>query len=315
MRRPIVVVGSINLDLVATADHVPLPGETLTGNSFNTFHGGKGANQAVGVGRLGHPVSMVGKVGDDAFGPELRASLRKSKVDVKAVKTVTGSSGVALINIGRDGQNNIVVVPGANGKLLPKDISAHSGLLRKAGMILAQLEIPLITLETLAVFAHRNKIALMLDPAPARELPGGVLQATTWITPNESEARTLCGLGPNEPVTPETAARCADLLLARGPKNVVIKMGSQGAYIATSAGTWGEETREMVPSFAVKAVDSTAAGDAFNAGFAVSLLRGKTPRDAARYAAAVAAISVTRNGAQPSMPTAREVERFLKSQK
>jgi ribokinase len=315
MRRPIVVVGSINLDLVATADHVPLPGETLTGNSFNTFHGGKGANQAVGVGRLGHPVSMVGKVGDDAFGPELRASLRKSKVDVNAVKAVTGSSGVALINIGRDGQNNIVVVPGANGKLLPKDISAHSGLLRKAGMILAQLEIPLITLETLAVFAHRNKIPLMLDPAPARELPAGVLQATTWITPNESETRTLCGLGPNEPVTPETAARCADLLLARGPKNVVIKMGSQGAYIATSAGTWGEETREMVPSFAVKAVDSTAAGDAFNAGFAVSLLRGKTPRDAARYAAAVAAISVTRNGAQPSMPTAREVERFLKSQK
>jgi ribokinase len=315
MRRPIVVVGSINLDLVATADHVPLPGETLTGNSFNTFHGGKGANQAVGVGRLGYPVSMVGKVGDDAFGAELRASLRKSKVDVKAVKAVTGSSGVALINIGRDGQNNIVVVPGANGKLLPKDISAHSGLLRKAGMILAQLEIPLITLETLAVFAHRNKIPLMLDPAPARELPAGVLQATTWITPNESETRTLCGLGPHEPVTPETAARCADLLLGRGPKNVVIKMGSQGAYIATSAGAWGEGTREMVPSFAVKAVDSTAAGDAFNAGFAVSLLRGKTPRDAARYAAAVAAISVTRNGAQPSMPTAREVERFMKSQK
>jgi ribokinase len=303
-------VGSINLDLVAMADHVPLPGETLTGNSFNTFHGGKGANQAVGVGRLGSRVSMVGMVGDDAFGVELRASLRKSKVDVRTVKTVTGSSGVALINIGRDGQNNIVVVPGANGKLLPKDISAHSALLRKAGMILTQLEIPLITLETLAVFAHRNKIPLMLDPAPARELPAGVLQATTWITPNESETRILCGLGAHEPVTPETAARCADLLLARGPKNVVIKMGSQGAFVAAADGT-----REMIPSFAVKAVDSTAAGDAFNAGFAVSLLRGKTPRDAARYASAVAAISVTRNGAQPSIPSAREVERFLKSQK
>src|SRR5580704_7014773 len=310
MRKPIVVVGSINLDLVATADHVPLPGETLTGKSFNIFHGGKGANQAVGVGRLGYPVSMVGKVGDDSFGPELKASLRKAKVEVKAVITVTGSSGVALINIGSDGQNNIVVVPGANGKLLPKDISAHSGLLRTAGMILAQLEIPLITLETLAVFAHRNKIPLMLDPAPARELPAGVLQATTWITPNESETRILCGLGPHEPVTPETAARCADLLLARGPKNVVIKMGSQGAYIATSDGL-----REMLPSFSVKAVDSTAAGDAFNAGLAVSLLSGKNPREAARYASAVAAISVTRNGAQPSMPTSREVTKFLNSQK
>jgi ribokinase len=310
MRKPIVVVGSINLDLVATADHVPLPGETLTGNSFNTFHGGKGANQAVGVGQLGYPVSMVGKVGDDAFGAELRTSLRKSKVDVQAVKTVAGSSGVALINIGRDGQNNIVVVPGANGKLLPKDISAHSALLRKAGMILTQLEIPLITLETLAVFAHRNKIPLMLDPAPARELPAGVLQATAWITPNESETRVLCGLGAHDPVTPETAARCVELLIARGPKNVVIKMGSQGAFLAAADGT-----REMIPSFTVKAVDSTAAGDAFNAGLAVSLLRGKTPSDAARYATAVAAISVTRNGAQPSMPSAREVERFLKSQK
>jgi ribokinase len=202
-----------------------------------------------------------------------------------------------------------VVVPGANGKLLPKDISAHSGLLRKAGMILAQLEIPLITLETLAVFAHRNKIPLMLDPAPARELPGGVLQAVTWITPNESETRILCGLGPNEAVTPETAARCAELLLARGPKNVVIKMGSQGTFIAAADGT-----REMVPAFSVTAVDSTAAGDAFNAGFAVSLLHGKILREAACYASAVAAIAVTRHGAQPSLPSAREVERFLKSQ-
>jgi len=304
-----VVVGSINLDLVATADHVPLPGETLTGSSFNTFHGGKGANQAVGVGRLGYPVSMVGKVGDDSFGPDLKASLRKSGVGVKGVKTAKGSSGVALINIGNDGQNNIVVVPGANGNLLPKDISTQAALLRKAGMILAQLEIPLITLETLAVFAHQNKIPLMLDPAPARELPSGVLQAVTWITPNESETRILCSLGAQEPVTPETAARCADLLLKRGPKNVVIKMGSQGAFIAASG------IREMVSAFPVKAVDSTAAGDAFNAAFAVSLLLGKAPSEAARYASAVAALSVTRNGAQPSMPSAREVKKFLESQK
>lgn len=310
MRKPIVVVGSINFDLVATADHVPLPGETIIGKEFRTFHGGKGANQAVGVAKLGHPVSMLGNVGDDSFGSALKNALRHAGVAVNSVRTVKGASGVALINIGNDGQNNIVVVPGANGKLLPKDITARSALLREAGMILAQLEIPLITLETVAAFAHRHQIPLMLDPAPARELPSGLLQVVAWITPNESETRILCGLAPTEPVTPTTAARCADLLLARGPKNVVIKMGAQGAYLATTDGI-----REMVPSFAVKAVDSTAAGDAFNAGLAVSLLSGKNPREAARYASAVAAISVTRSGAQPSMPTAREVTMFLNAQK
>jgi ribokinase len=308
MPKPIVVVGSVNLDLVATADHVPLPGETITGRDFNTFNGGKGANQAVGVGRLGYPVSMVGKVGDDSFGAALKNGLRKAGVDVKAVQAVKGSSGVALINIGSDGQNNIVVVPGANGKMLPKDIARHAALLRKAGMLLAQLEIPLITLETLGVFAHRHGIPLMLDPAPARELPPGLMQVITWITPNESETRILCGLDAQEPVTPATAARCADLLLARGPKNVLIKMGAQGVYLATADGV-----RQMVPAFPVKAVDSTAAGDAFNAGFAVSLLSGKKPLDAARYASAVAAISVTRKGAQPSMPSARDVAAFLKA--
>ncbi len=309
MRKLIVVVGSINLDLVGNAERVPLPGETLTGRSFSTFPGGKGANQAVGVARLGYPVSMVGKVGDDSFGSALRGALRKAGVNVKAVGTVRGSSGVALINIGDDGQNNIVVVPGANEKLLPKDITRASAVLRTAEMFLTQLEIPLITMETLAVFAHKNKIPLMLDPAPARELPKGLLQCATWITPNESETRILCGLSANEPVTPATAARCAELLLERGPKNVLIKMGSQGVFLATGGGT-----REMIPAFAVKAVDSTAAGDAFNAGFAVSLLSGAAPVQAARYASAVAAISVTRVGAQPSMPTAREVERFLNSQ-
>ena len=132
MRKPIVVVGSINLDLVATADHVPLPGETIIGKDFRTFHGGKGANQAVGVARLGYPVSMLGNIGDDSFGSALENALHRAGVGVKSVRSVKGSSGVALINIGSDGQNNIVVVPGANGKLLPKDITAHSALLRKA---------------------------------------------------------------------------------------------------------------------------------------------------------------------------------------
>ncbi|HTP44033.1 MAG TPA: ribokinase [Candidatus Acidoferrum sp.] len=308
MPKPIVVMGSVNFDLVATAERVPLPGETLTGIDFATFHGGKGANQAVAVAKLGYPVSMIAKVGDDGFGPGLKKALRTAGVDVRAVETAKGSSGVALINIGSDGQNNIVAVPGANGKVTGRDVRKHAALLARAGMILAQLEIPLDAMDALAEFAGKNNVPLTLDPAPARELPANLLRNTTWITPNESETRVLCGLGHDEPVTPSTAARCADLLMARGPRNVVIKMGVQGAYIATADGI-----REMVPAFQVKAVDTTAAGDAYNAGFAVSLMRGKGVIEAARYGAAMAAISVTRKGAQPSMPTRREVEKFLKS--
>jgi ribokinase len=307
MTKPIVVMGSVNFDLVATGERVPLPGETLTGIDFATFHGGKGANQAVAVAKLGYPVSMIAKVGDDDFGPGLKQALRKAGVDVRAVETVKGSSGVALINIGKDGQNNIVAVPGANGRVTGRDVTKHTALLRKAGMILAQLEIPLDAMDALAGFARKHSIPLMLDPAPARELPTELLQSTTWITPNESETRILCGLPSNEPVTPSTAARCANLLIARGPKNVIIKMGAQGAFIATADGI-----REMAPAFHVTAVDTTAAGDAFNAGFAVSLLSRKAPLEAARYGAAVAAISVTRKGAQPSMPTRQEVARFMK---
>jgi ribokinase len=307
MQKPIVVMGSVNFDLVATAARVPLPGETLTGIDFATFHGGKGANQAAAVARLGHPVSMIAKVGDDEFGPGLKKALRSAGVDVRAVETAKGSSGVALITIGSDGQNNIVAVPGANGKVTGRDVMKNAALLRKAGMILAQLEIPLDAMNALAGFARKHNIPLMLDPAPARELPAELLRSTTWITPNESETRVLCQLPHDEPVTPATAARCAELLLARGPKNVVIKMGAQGAFIATADGV-----REMAPAFRVTALDTTAAGDAFNAGFAVSLLSNKGPLEAARFGAAVAAISVTRKGAQPSMPARREVERFLK---
>ncbi|HUO33976.1 MAG TPA: ribokinase [Candidatus Acidoferrum sp.] len=310
MRKPIVVVGSVNQDLVGKADHVPLPGETVAGTEFAMFHGGKGANQAVGVARLGWPVHMIAKVGDDAFGPPLKRALKSAGVDVRSVQAVKTSSGVALINIGKDGQNSILVIPGANAKMQPTDITKNASLLRRAGAFLTQLEIPLPVIETLAVFANREKIPLILDPAPARELPSGLLRDTTWITPNESETRTLCGLPPDEPITPETAAGCAEMLLERGPKNVLIKMGSQGCLAATRDGQ-----RLNIPAFHVQAIDSTAAGDAFNAGFAVSLLAGKGIQEAARYASAVAAISVTRRGAQPSMPKAAEVSRFLREQK
>lgn len=306
MRKRIVVVGSVNLDLVCSVERIPRAGETISGSRFETFHGGKGANQAVAIARLGYPVSMVAKVGDDDFGQRLQQGLKTSGVNIKAVGVARWtSSGIALISTDGQGQNSIVVIPGANGKLLPKDLEKAGSLLRSAGMILTQLEIPLETVECLAALAGRFDVPLMLDPAPARELSTRLLRQVTFLTPNETETAILCGV-PSEELNPASAPGFARSLVRRGAHNVIIKMGSRGAYVAAST------VEEFLPAFKVQAVDSTAAGDAFNGGLAVALLRGKGLLAAARFASAVAALSVTRMGAQPSMPTARDVGRFLK---
>ena len=305
MQKPIVVVGSINLDLVAEADRIPQVGETITGNSFHTFYGGKGANQAVAAGKLGYPVYMVGNVGNDAFGEQLRHGLQIANVDTTYVDTVEASSGTALITTGRSGENSIVVVPGANGLVTPQLLEKAVPLIERAGFLLAQLEIPLETVERLAEIAAHCDIPLMLDPAPTRELPATLLRRVTWITPNETETRTL--LGTSETSDPSAAA---DRLLAAGVQNVLLKLGEQGCLVAEKS-----KRKEHIPAFAVNAVDTTAAGDAFNAGFAVGLLRGYSSTHSATFAAAVAAISVTRRGAQPSMPTLNEVEEFLRERK
>jgi ribokinase len=304
MQKPIVVVGSINLDLVVSADRIPQVGETVTGNSFNTFYGGKGANQAVAAAKLGYPVAMVGNVGSDAFGMQLRNGLKDAGVDTAYVNTVEGPSGVALITTSLRGENNIVVVPGANGRLTPDLLEKAAPVLERAGFLLAQLEIPIETIASLAQYAERHNIPLMLDPAPARELSGDLLRRVYWITPNETEARELLKVDIHDGDQGFSAA--ADRLLACGVKNVLLKLGSRGCVIAE-----GMLPKQRVPAFSVKAVDTTAAGDAFNAGFAVGLLRGYTTMRSAVFASAVAAISVTRAGAQPSMPTENEVERFL----
>jgi ribokinase len=304
MRKPIVVVGSINLDLVVGADRIPQVGETIIGNSFNTFYGGKGANQAVAAAKLGYPVSMVGNVGNDAFGTQLRDGLENAGVDTTYVNTVEGASGVALITTGRRGENNIVVVPGANGQLTPKLLEKAATILERAGFLLAQLEIPLETVDYLAQFAERHDIPLMLDPAPARELPTALLRRLTWITPNETETLEL--LKTNFENGDQGSYAAAERLLDCGVKNVLLKLGSRGCLIAQ-----GTLAKERIPAFSVDAVDTTAAGDAFNAGFAVGLMRGSTVVRSAIFASAVAAISVTRPGAQPSMPTGNEVDRFL----
>jgi ribokinase len=304
MQKPIVVVGSINLDLVASTDRIPQIGETVIGRSFATFFGGKGANQAVAVARLGYPVSMVGNVGNDAFGTQLRNGLAEAGVNTEYVGTVEGSSGTALITTGANGENSIVVVPGANALLTPKSLERSAPLLKQAGFILAQLEIPLETVEYLAEFAERHDIPFMLDPAPARELPSSLLRRVSWLTPNETETRQL--LKSNFEDNDETTYAAADELRSSGAKNVVLKLGSRGCVVSQ-----GSQSKERIPAFSVNAVDTTAAGDAFNGGFAVGLLSGYSARESGVFASAVAALSVTRPGAQPSMPRGDEVEKFL----
>ncbi|MBV8514316.1 MAG: ribokinase, partial [Acidobacteria bacterium] len=304
-----VVVGSINLDLVASSRRIPLPGETVSGNTFNTFPGGKGANQAVAAGRLGARVNMIGRLGNDTFGTQLRASLEAAGVDTKAVEVVPTSSGTALITTAEDGQNAIVVVPGANGELSPRELEKHLTLIREAGIILAQLEIPLETIELLAIIARRENIPLVLDPAPARALPASLLSGVHWLTPNETETMTLLQRNAAE-LRHDDVEAAAQQLLEQGCRNVLLKLGERGCYVAL-----GNGERTLVPAYRVKAIDTTAAGDAFNGAFAAALLRGSDPVASAKYAAAVAAISVTRHGAQPSMPTAAEVEVFVRGAK
>lgn len=304
----IVVVGSINSDLVVRVERIPVAGETIPGADFETHHGGKGANQAVAVARLGYPVHMIGRVGSDAFGVSLRRCLHDANVDVSSVAVSEGSSGMALIAVAASGDNSIIVTAGANASLSPRDLDENLELLRSADMVLTQLEIPLDTVRHLAQLCRREGIPLLLDPAPVRPLPADILNAAAWITPNQVEARQInnhAGLA-----APETDSRLAENIMNMGPRNVVLKMGERGAYLATREGL-----RASLPAFPVQATDTTAAGDAFNGAFAVALARGASPRQAAEFATAAAAISVTRRGALSSMPTQAEVEAFLAEQR
>ncbi|MGB7546883.1 MAG: ribokinase [Terracidiphilus sp.] len=299
MPKPIVVVGSINMDLVARTPRIPLAGQTLIGTDFNTTAGGKGANQAVAVARLGFPVQMVGAVGQDVFGQALLDNLKGAGVDAATVARVAGPSGVAPILVAANGENSIVVVPGANGKVDAAFIDRHMELIVSAGMVLCQLELPMETLNhTLAACAEAG-VPVMLDPAPAAPLAEKVWRQIAWFTPNETEAAFYLGSA----LEPEVAAR---ELLARGLKGVVLKRGSEGAYVAVAGGK-----AAWVRPFPVEAVDTVAAGDCFNGAFAVALLEGHDPWAAAQFANAAAAISVTRCGAQASMPARAEVDAFL----
>lgn len=303
MKRPILVIGSINLDLVVHASRIPAPGETLLGSTFQRFHGGKGANQAVACSRLGYPTAMIGHVGKDDFGSELLSGLQSFAVETSAIASVAGPSGIALITRSNDGENSIVVVSGANGTVSAEALQAHRPTIAAAGFLLMQLEIPVEAVEFAATIAAQAHVPVILDPAPAQPLPQSLLRNISWLTPNETETATLLGR-PAELFSPQQAA---EKLLCLGVRNVVLKMGRRGVYLA------GRDCPSTaVEAFSVDPLDTTAAGDAFNAAFTVRLLQGRPPAEAAVYANAAAAISVTRAGAQPSMPTAQEVEAFLR---
>ncbi len=307
--KPMVVVGSLNIDLVARTQHIPAPGETLAAQDFQIHPGGKGANQAVAVARLGYPVHMIGRVGDDLFGSRLRTGLQQAGVGVTHLLTSPGSSGVAMITVASTGENSIVIAPGANGLLTPADLDAGIDLLRSAGLILAQLEIPIATVEHLAELCAHENIPLMLDPAPAAPLSEQLFRRITWFTPNESEAAFYTSSQTDGTETDDAAPKSlAATLLQRGAANIVLKQGSRGAWLQTCSGS----LTHLAP-FPVRAVDSTAAGDAFNGAFATALMLGRDPVQSARFASAAAALSVTRAGAQPSMPSMNEVEALLQN--
>ena len=298
-RKPIVIVGSISMDLVTCTPHIPAVGETVIGTSFSSTPGGKGANQAVASARLGYAVQMVGKVGTDSYAQPLLDNLAHSGVAINSMGRFDGSSGLAPIFLADNGQNSIIIVQGANGDVDPAFIDAHADLIQSAGIVLCQLELPLeTTLHTIDLCASAN-VPVMLDPAPAAPLPGVVFTQVAWFTPNETEAALYVGEG----LSVEEAATD---LLSRGVQGVVLKRGAEGAYVATSDGH-----AEWVRAFPVEAIDTVGAGDCFNGAFAVGLMEGRSPAAAASFACAAAGISVTRRGAQASMPTRAEVDGFL----
>jgi ribokinase len=295
----ILVIGSANMDLVAFADRLPGPGETLLGGAFHSFAGGKGGNQAVAAARAARQpgtVAFLGRVGTDSFGDRLRAGLAQNGVDTRWLGTVDGASGVAVIMSG-GGNNMIVVAPGANDALdaAAIDPKAFDG----ARFVLAQLETPLDGVIAAARLARAQEAVFILDPAPARALPPDLLAMVDWLTPNESEACLL--LGVTSLGDPVAAAR---RLKALGPRGVVLKLGGQGAVLLE------DDTPVLIGAHAVTVADTTAAGDAFNGAFAVALSEGRAAPQAVAFAMAAAAISVTRQGAQPAMALRAEIDGF-----
>ncbi|MBH8575065.1 ribokinase [Nostocaceae cyanobacterium CENA369] len=303
----VIVFGSINIDLVATVPRLPIAGETLLGYNFVRVPGGKGANQAVALARLEIPTQMVGRVGTDSFASELLYNLENSGVDSSNVsidEDETVSSGVAVITVDDKGENQIIVIPGANGRVNEEDIERLSDLLPTATALLLQLEIPIAAVVAGAKAAHQAGVKVILDPAPAQSnLPDELYPLVDIITPNEVEAGQLVGFAVD---TEESAAKAAEILLQRGVKSAIVKLGAKGVVCATAEETF------FVPAFPVHAVDTVAAGDAFNGGLAAGIFTGLSLHQAVIWGAAAGALAATKLGAQTSLPDKLTFDTFLK---
>jgi ribokinase len=318
----IVVVGSLNMDFVVSVKRLPRPGETVLGSDFIMVPGGKGANQACAAGKLASSsavVRMIGRVGKDLFADHLKASLAAAGVDVSGVHAAKSQpTGCALISVDEDGQNSIVVASGANFELAAADVEAMRKSFHGASIALFQLENPLPTIAAALRLAREEGVTTILDPAPAQVLAADILGNVDILTPNENEALKLLGrpevafgdgFSMRHGIQLSDAPDIAASLLALGPRTVILKLGEEGCYVVQP------DWEEHVEGFVVDAVDTTAAGDTFNAALAVALAQGQSLSQAAVFANAAAAISVTRPGAQPSAPTRAEVDAFLSQRK
>ena len=303
MKPLLLVIGSANMDLVVRSEHIAAPGETVLGEAFRQIPGGKGANQAVAAARLGAEVTFVGRVGNDLFGEAIRAGLQAEGIDITLLQTEpTEPTGVALIGVDAKGQNAITVAPGANSRVSASDVEQALSRIEGVSAVLLQLEIPLKTVLCATQKAHAAGIPVILNPAPvspAAPLPDSLLAQIDVLTPNEHEAAALLGYETTEGLEWKAVAL---RLLDKGVKTVVITLGEAGCVLADANGS------RTIPAFTVKAVDTTAAGDCFTGALAVALAEGRSLDEAARFAAQAASISVTRVGAQPSLPTRPEVD-------
>lgn len=306
MKPRLVVVGSLNMDLVVPSPRIPRPGETiLGGGDLQMIPGGKGANQAYGAARLGADVSLIGRVGGDSFGEKLIHNLNQANVDTRYIlHDPDAATGIALIVVEESGQNSIVVSSGANGRLTAEDINRKENAIHAANILLLQLEVPLDAVLQGAKLAKRHGVTTILNPAPAQPLPEELLRFIDYLIPNESETAILSGYGTS---TDEEIKQAAAALRGSGIKTIIMTMGSRGALLIT------ETEFCHFPAFPIDPVDTTAAGDAFVASFAVAMAEGKSIHEAIRFGNAAGALACTKFGAQPSLPDRQALESLMQT--